>query len=237
MASPSVIALWRRSKCRAAKTRETGFNHGPLGSCQPRRAAHSPVPIGVARRQQRHRMRGPHRTASTAKENPLELKPVTPTAKRARKGGSPETSTLTGSKEGKDPSRMIVSLVRFTPGAHTYWHSHALGQTLHVTDGIGLVPKRNRHPDAPGRHRLHPARRGPLARRHSHQHDVPPCPCSKETRPGDSDGVTWVKPVTDDEYGRPTAVAVSTSVPLLRRSPQSFTATHSGTSVASGPRR
>ena len=45
--------------------------------------------------------------------------------------------------KGEDPSRMIVSLVRFTPGAHTYWHSHALGQTLHVTDGIELVATRD----------------------------------------------------------------------------------------------
>jgi quercetin dioxygenase-like cupin family protein len=29
---------------------------------------------------------------------------------------------------------MTVALVRFTPGARTNWHSHAVGQTLHVTD-------------------------------------------------------------------------------------------------------
>ena len=34
---------------------------------------------------------------------------------------------------------MIVSVVRFTPGAGTNWHSHAVGQTLYVTDGVGLV--------------------------------------------------------------------------------------------------
>ena len=33
--------------------------------------------------------------------------------------------------------------VRFTPGARTNWHSHALGQTLHCTDGIGLVVTRD----------------------------------------------------------------------------------------------
>ncbi len=38
---------------------------------------------------------------------------------------------------------MIVSLVRFTPGARTNWHSHAVGQTLHVTDGTGLVVTRD----------------------------------------------------------------------------------------------
>ena len=45
--------------------------------------------------------------------------------------------------KGTGESRMIVSLVRFTPGAHTNWHSHAVGQTLHVTEGIGLVATRD----------------------------------------------------------------------------------------------
>lgn len=40
------------------------------------------------------------------------------------------------------PSRMRVNLVRFTPGAHTAWHSHAVGQTLHVTEGHGLIQAR-----------------------------------------------------------------------------------------------
>ena len=41
-----------------------------------------------------------------------------------------------------EPSRMKVNVVHFSPGAHTAWHSHAVGQTLHVTDGIGLVQSR-----------------------------------------------------------------------------------------------
>jgi hypothetical protein len=44
---------------------------------------------------------------------------------------------------GEDPSRMIVSLVRFTP-ARAPTGIHAVGQTLHVTDGIGLVITRDR---------------------------------------------------------------------------------------------
>lgn len=42
------------------------------------------------------------------------------------------------------PSRLIASTVRFTPGARTNWHTHALGQTLHCTDGTGLVVNRDR---------------------------------------------------------------------------------------------
>lgn len=40
---------------------------------------------------------------------------------------------------GDEPSRIRVNTVRFTPGARTAWHTHACGQTLHVTDGVGLV--------------------------------------------------------------------------------------------------
>jgi quercetin dioxygenase-like cupin family protein len=40
---------------------------------------------------------------------------------------------------GEEPSRMRVNVVRFAPGARTAWHSHAVGQTLHVTEGIGLT--------------------------------------------------------------------------------------------------
>ena len=43
---------------------------------------------------------------------------------------------------GELPSRLRVNLVRFSPGAHTAWHRHANGQTLHVTDGLGLVQSR-----------------------------------------------------------------------------------------------
>ena len=43
---------------------------------------------------------------------------------------------------GKEPARIRVSAVHFTPGARTAWHSHALGQTLYVTDGQGLVQSR-----------------------------------------------------------------------------------------------
>jgi quercetin dioxygenase-like cupin family protein len=43
---------------------------------------------------------------------------------------------------GEEPSRIRVSVVRFAPGARNAWHTHALGQTLHVTEGIGRVQSR-----------------------------------------------------------------------------------------------
>jgi quercetin dioxygenase-like cupin family protein len=44
--------------------------------------------------------------------------------------------------QGQAASRLAVSAVHFAPGARTAWHSHPLGQTLHVTEGAGLVQSR-----------------------------------------------------------------------------------------------
>jgi quercetin dioxygenase-like cupin family protein len=43
---------------------------------------------------------------------------------------------------GEEPSRVRASLVRFAPGARNAWHVHAVGQTLHVTDGVGRMQAR-----------------------------------------------------------------------------------------------
>ncbi|MEH0580239.1 (R)-mandelonitrile lyase [Streptomyces sp. B21-108] len=44
--------------------------------------------------------------------------------------------------EGTAPSRLRVAMVRFAPCARTAWHRHAVGQTLRVTEGIGLMQAR-----------------------------------------------------------------------------------------------
>ena len=43
---------------------------------------------------------------------------------------------------GEPPSRIRVSVVRFAPGSRNAWHAHAVGQTLHVTEGVGRVQSR-----------------------------------------------------------------------------------------------
>jgi len=43
---------------------------------------------------------------------------------------------------GDEPLRIRVNAVRFSPGARTAWHSHAVGQTLYVTEGRGLGQSR-----------------------------------------------------------------------------------------------
>ena len=44
---------------------------------------------------------------------------------------------------GTAPSRMRANMVRFAPGARTFWQHHILGQTLHVVSGIALIGGRD----------------------------------------------------------------------------------------------
>ena len=71
----------------------------------------------------------------------MEIQPKQPTAK-----GPSEWFTgdvwIDGIVRGEEPSRVRVSTVRFSPSARTAWHAHAVGQTLHVIEGKGLVQAR-----------------------------------------------------------------------------------------------
>jgi quercetin dioxygenase-like cupin family protein len=48
--------------------------------------------------------------------------------------------------QAPDPARVRALLVSFDPGARTAWHTHRLGQTLHVLSGSGLVGLRGQAP-------------------------------------------------------------------------------------------
>jgi quercetin dioxygenase-like cupin family protein len=43
--------------------------------------------------------------------------------------------------DAPSPARVFGANVTFEPGARTAWHAHALGQTLIVTAGCGLVQR------------------------------------------------------------------------------------------------
>ena len=49
------------------------------------------------------------------------------------------TVTITGQFQRPEPSRVGGAIVHFEPGARTAWHKHPLGQTLIVTEGVGLT--------------------------------------------------------------------------------------------------
>ena len=71
----------------------------------------------------------------------MDIRPKAPSVK-----GSPELFEgdvwLDVIVRGDPPSRIRVAAVRFAPGARNAWHAHALGQTLHVTEGRGRVQAR-----------------------------------------------------------------------------------------------
>ncbi len=72
----------------------------------------------------------------------MDLKPVPPTTRgpAARFTGAVYSTSICSRDE---PSPLVAGSIRFTPGARTNWHSHALGQTLYVTEGVGLVGTRD----------------------------------------------------------------------------------------------
>jgi quercetin dioxygenase-like cupin family protein len=72
----------------------------------------------------------------------MDIRPKPPTVKNPpeRFTGDVWLDPIAGPQD--ETSRMVVALVRFAPGARTAWHSHARGQTLHVTSGVARMQAR-----------------------------------------------------------------------------------------------
>ena len=66
--------------------------------------------------------------------------PATAKAPGERFTGDVWVDGITG---GAGPGTATLAAVRFSPGARTAWHVHANGQTLHVTEGRGMVCSRD----------------------------------------------------------------------------------------------
>jgi quercetin dioxygenase-like cupin family protein len=107
-------------------------------------------------------------------------------------------ATIRGQFSRDEPSRVTGAIVTFEPGARTAWHTHPLGQTLIVTEGLG----RTQVEDGP----VQEFAAGdillcPSDRRHWHG----ATPESSMTHIAiqealDGINVTWMEKVTDDEY-------------------------------------
>ena len=88
--------------------------------------------------------------------------------------------------------------LRFSPGARTAWHHHPKGQTLYVTDGIGLVATRD------GVQEIRPGDVVYIEPGEEHWHGATADRFMAHVaiQEADEDGevVTWLDPVTDEEY-------------------------------------
>ena len=107
--------------------------------------------------------------------------------------------TITDIVSAPEPARLRALNVRFQSGARTNWHTHPLGQTLFVTEGVGRVQSRGgpmrmiRAGDTvwipPGEEHWHGA-----APDHPMTHIA-----MQESLEGSE--VTWLDPVSDVDYG------------------------------------
>ena len=96
-------------------------------------------------------------------------------------------------------SRLNATSVHFTPGARTAWHTHPNGQTLYVTEGVGLAQGRrgpievirpgDRVSIEPGEEHWHGAAAG-----HFLTH------LSMVEVDDEGNSATWGAHVTDEEY-------------------------------------
>ena len=98
-----------------------------------------------------------------------------------------------------DQSAIGCAHVRFSPGGRTVWHSHPKGQTLYVTDGIGLVCRRG---DAPIE--IRPGDVVYIEPNEEHWHGATPDRFMSHVAMQEADQqgqvVTWLEPVTEEEY-------------------------------------
>ena len=130
----------------------------------------------------------------------MERLPKKPTAKNPPQNFTGDVWVDAIHSPRADGQRGSSAKVRFSPGAHTNWHSHALGQTLYVTEGVGLVRSRGGevleiHPGdivytPPGQEHWHGATPVDFME-HLALMDVPDDPSS---------ATTWLEAVSDDEY-------------------------------------
>jgi quercetin dioxygenase-like cupin family protein len=89
--------------------------------------------------------------------------------------------------------------VRFSPAARTAWHTHPLGQTLYVTDGIGYVATRS-----DGRQEIRPGDVVYIEPGEEHWHGATAERFMAHVAIQEADAagqvVTWGHHVTDTEY-------------------------------------
>ena len=109
------------------------------------------------------------------------------------------TVFIDGVRNPDEHSSIGCAHVRFASGARTAWHSHPRGQTLYVTDGIGLVASRGG-----GAREIRPGDVVYIEPNEQHWHGATADRFMSHVamQEADENGqmVTWLEHVTDDEY-------------------------------------
>lgn len=102
--------------------------------------------------------------------------------------------------DAPEPARVNALRVSFAPGARTAWHTHPLGQTLHVLSGSGLVALRDA---APRRIRAGDTVWIPPGEEHWHgaAPDTAMVHLAIQEKQGDS-AADWLEQVSDADYLR-----------------------------------
>ncbi len=100
---------------------------------------------------------------------------------------------------GAAPSRLRAFRVSFAPGTRTAWHTHPVGQVLHVLTGSGLAQAEG----GPVRS-IHPGETVSIAPNERHWHGAGPTTTMVHLalQESDNDGVdvVWLEPVADEDY-------------------------------------
>jgi quercetin dioxygenase-like cupin family protein len=96
---------------------------------------------------------------------------------------------------GAEPSRIRANAVHFAPCARTAWHSHAMGQTLYVTEGIGFVQSRGGEVVV-----IRPGDVIHTPPGEEHWHGAAPDHFMTHVAMWEGDETTWREPVTEADY-------------------------------------
>ena len=96
---------------------------------------------------------------------------------------------------------LSAAAVHFTPGAHTAWHTHPNGQTIFVTEGVGLCRREGGDIEV-----IRPGDRVFFEPGENHWHGAAPTRLMTHIamQLADDSGspVTWGRHVSDDEYAQ-----------------------------------
>jgi quercetin dioxygenase-like cupin family protein len=107
--------------------------------------------------------------------------------------------------EQSGDSRVAAANVHFTPGARTAWHTHPNGQTIWVTEGVGLCQRRGGPVEM-----IRPGDRVFFEPGEEHWHGAGPMRFMVHIaiHQADDDGgtVSWGNHVTDEEYAAAAAL-------------------------------